>query len=166
MTTIPDGCSFFVISWYITYTFPVLDRGKHINGWFNMAKIEDFHDLTVWQKSRELARLIYIITQRKASANAHVVIHIRSSAVTIGSKIAAAFGTRNDPYSQEMLNLAKAACGGLKLQLTSAQNQLEITPMEYDELMNRVSEIRQLLFDLETTLEFWRKQQGHSSDLE
>jgi four helix bundle protein len=133
----------------------------------DMTKLEDFRDLTVWQKARELARLVYAVTQRKASVDNHVVTEIRNSAVTIGSKIAAAFGTRGDPYSQEMLNLAKAACGGLKMQLTVVRDQGWMKPNEYEELMGRITEIRQLLFDLETMLDFWRKQQGyHKDDLE
>jgi len=131
-----------------------------------MAKIEDFHDLAVWRKAHELTRLIYFITQDEASVDNDTIAQIRTSAITIGSKIAAAFGTRQDRYSREMLNLAKAACGGLKLQLTSVRDQRWLTPMMYDELMKRLTEIRQLLFELETLLEFWRKQQGYDQDPE
>jgi four helix bundle protein len=132
-----------------------------------MTKLEDFRDLTVWQKARELARLVYAVTQRQASVDNREVTEIRNSAVTIGSKIAAAFGTRGDPFSQEMINLAKAACGGLKMQLTAVQDQGWMKPHEYEELMGRITEIRQLLFDLEIMLEFWRKQRNsNNEDLE
>ena len=126
-----------------------------------MTKLEDFRDLTVWQRARELARLVYFITQHKASLENRSVTEIRNSAVTIGAKIAAAFGTRGDRYSQEMINLAKASCGGLRLQLTLIQDEGWMRPYEYDELMERTMEIRQLLFELENLLEFWRKQQGY-----
>jgi four helix bundle protein len=129
-----------------------------------MTGLEDFRDLTVWQKARELARLVYFITQRWPSKDNRVVAEIRSSAVTIGSKIAAGFGTRSGRYSQEMLNLAKASCGGLKIQLTAVQDWMK--PYEYEELMNRITEIRQMLFDLETTLDFWRKRNGYDNNAE
>ncbi len=130
-----------------------------------MARLEDFHDLTVWQKAQELTRLVYFITRRDEVDEA-TAREIRNSAITISSKIAASFEIRSEPASREMLNLAKAACGGLRIQLTAVKYSPWMMSSEYDELMNRILEIRQMLFDLENLLELWRKQQGYRNDRE
>lgn len=127
-----------------------------------MTKLEDFHDLIVWQKAHQLTLLVYGVTEK--IADDRLKGEIRGSAITIGGKIAAAFGTRESSYSQEMLNLAKAACGGLRVQLTAIRNKGWLNPHDHEELMGRTTEVRQLLFALEHTLEFWRKQRGDDDD--
>lgn len=121
-----------------------------------MTKLEDFKDLIVWQKAHALTKLVYAVTDHEPlKSDIRLLGEIRSSAITIGSKIAAAFAVRGDSYAYECLNLSKAACNGLKMQLTMVWQQGWLTPAEYDELTNRVVEIRQMLFDLEQTFDFW-----------
>jgi hypothetical protein len=60
--------------------------------------------------------------------------------------------------------LAKAACGGFKVQWTTVYEKHLINTTEYEELMTRAVEIRQLLFELEYTFEFWYPQQDDSQE--
>lgn len=121
-----------------------------------MSKLQDFKDLIVWQKARDLTKLVYFVTDREPfKSDIRLIGEVRSSAITIGSKIAAAFAVRGDDYAYECLNLSKAACNGLKLQLTMVKQRGWLTPFEYDELTQRAVEIRQMLFDLEQTFDFW-----------
>ncbi len=116
-----------------------------------MAHLSSFEDLIVWQKSRELTGLVYVITRNEGFQHRGLAENMQSLSVTIGGKIANAFGSMGTDHSQQMLNLAKAACNGLKLELTAAYERQLMTPQEYDNLYARTVEIRQYLFELEHT---------------
>ncbi len=128
-----------------------------------MSRLERFEDLIVWQKARELTKLVYFIT-RHDSFDHSLANDIRQTTVMMAAKIAAAFETRGSQHALNMLMLAKSACNGFKLQWTIVYRQKLINDIEYDEMMNRAIEIRQLLFELEYTFEFWYPQQDDSQE--
>ncbi|MEZ4670256.1 MAG: four helix bundle protein [Anaerolineae bacterium] len=131
-----------------------------------MTQLKDFKDLVVWQKSYALTKLIYALTDRPPfKRDVRLLGEIRGSAITVGSKIAAAFAVRGNGYANECLNLSKAACNGLKMQLTLVHQQGWLTLSEYEELATRIVEIRQMLFDLEQTFDFWYNH-PHNEDTE
>ncbi|MBI1281132.1 MAG: four helix bundle protein [Anaerolineaceae bacterium] len=128
-----------------------------------MSRLERFEDLIVWQKARELTKLVYFITRHETFDN-RLANDIRQTTVMMAAKIAAAFESRGSRHALEMLTLAKSACNGFKLQWTIVYRWKRINETEYDELMNRAVEIRQLLFELEYTFEFWYPQQDDSQE--
>jgi len=123
-----------------------------------MSRLERFEDLIVWQKARELTKLVYFIT-RHDTFDHRLANDIRQTTVMLAAKIAAAFETRGSKHALDMLTLAKSACGGFKLQWAIVYERHLINASEHDELMTRAVEIRQLLFELEYTFEFWYPQQ-------
>ncbi len=128
-----------------------------------MSRLERFEDLIVWQKARELTKLVYFIT-RHETFDHRLANDIRQTTVMMAAKIAAAFETRGSQHALNMLILAKSACNGFKQQWTIVYRRKLINDTEYDELMNRAIEIRQLLFELEYTFEFWYPQQDDSQE--
>ncbi|MEP6986042.1 MAG: four helix bundle protein, partial [Chloroflexota bacterium] len=128
-----------------------------------MSRLERFEDLIVWQKARELTKLVYFIT-RHDTFDHRLANDIRQTTVMLAAKIAAAFETRGSKHALDMLTLAKSACSGFKLQWTTVYKRGLINASEHDELMTRAIEIRQLLFELEYTFEFWYPQQDDSQE--
>jgi four helix bundle protein len=128
-----------------------------------MSRLERFEDLIVWQKARELTKLVYFIT-RNETFDHHLANDIRQTTVMLAAKIAAAFETRGSKHALDMLTLAKSACSGFKIQWASMYMRGLINVSEHDQLMNRAVEIRQLLFELEYTFEFWYPQQDDSQE--
>jgi four helix bundle protein len=128
-----------------------------------MSRLERFEDLIVWQRARELTKLVYFIT-RHETFDHRLANDIRQTTVMLAAKIAAAFETRGSKHALEMLALAKSACSGFKLQWSFVHKGSLIDDREYDELMIRAVEIRQLLFELEYTFEFWYPQQDDSQE--
>ena len=119
-----------------------------------MARLERFEDLVVWQRARELTKLVYFIT-RHETFHHRLANDIRQTTVMMAAKIAAAFEARGTTQALAILTLAKAACGGFRMQWAAVYAEHLINDLEYDELMTRAVEIRQLLFELEYTFEFW-----------
>ena len=128
-----------------------------------MSRLERFEDLIVWQKARELTKLVYFIT-RHDTFDHRLANDIRQTTVMLAAKIAAAFETRGSKHALDMLALAKSACSGFKLQWAIVYKHGLINASEHDELMTRAIEIRQLLFELEYTFEFWYPQQDDSQE--
>lgn len=128
-----------------------------------MSRLERFEDLIVWQKARELTKLVYFITRHEAFDH-RLANDVRQMTVMLAGKIAAAFEMRGSKNALDMLTLSKAACNGFKLQWSTVFKRHLITPYEYDELMIRAIEIRELLFELEYTFEFWYPEQNDSQE--
>jgi four helix bundle protein len=88
-----------------------------------MATVKCFEDLICWQKSRELAKFIYRITNSVGfSKDFGLCDQIRRAAVSVMSNIAEGFdrGTRI-----ELINfffIAKGSCGEVKSQLYVSQD--------------------------------------------
>jgi four helix bundle protein len=128
-----------------------------------MSRIERFEDLIVWQQARELTKLAYFITRNEAFDHS-LANDIRQTTVMIAAKVASAFEMRGTRISLSSLNLAKAATNGFRLQWAIVHEQQLITDFEYTELVDRALEIRQLLFELEYTFEFWYPQRDDSQE--
>ncbi len=128
-----------------------------------MSGLQRFEDLIVWQRARELTKLVYFIT-RHETFDHQLANDIRQTTVMMAAKIAAAFETRGSQHALNMLTLAKSSCNGFKLQWTIVYRRKLINDIEYDELMVRAVEIRQLLFELEYSFEFWFPQQDDSQE--
>lgn len=119
-----------------------------------MTRLDGFQDLVVWQRARELTKRVYFIT-RLAQQESLLLNELRALPITMASKIAAAYETRGTYYAIEMLGLAKAAANGFKLQLTAFYMRGLVRQPEYEDLLERAVEIRQLLFELEYAFAFW-----------
>lgn len=128
-----------------------------------MSRLERFEDLIVWQKARELTKLVYFITRHETFEH-QLANDIRQTTVMLTAKIASSFESRGSKHSLDTLILAKSACNGFRLQWAVVHEQGLIDDQEYAEMVTLAVEIRQLLFELEHTLEFWYPQQGNSQE--
>ena len=89
-----------------------------------MSTVKSFEDLFVWQKSRELVKLIYRYTGKPAFSRDHGLIdQIRRAAVSVMSNIAEGFERGGKEEILYFLYIAKASCGEVRAQLYVAFDQ-------------------------------------------
>ncbi len=83
-----------------------------------------FEDLLVWQRARELTRVIYELTQGGAFARDFGLRdQIRRAAVSVMSNIAEGFERGSDTEFGHFLSIAKGSCGEVRCQLYVASDQ-------------------------------------------
>lgn len=96
-----------------------------------MASVKSFEDLFVWQKSRELVKLVYSYTRKSGFKDDYgLVDQIRRAAVSVMSNIAEGFERGGKEETVYFLYIAKASCGEARAQLYAAHDQKYITETE------------------------------------
>ena len=109
-----------------------------------MTKITSYKELIVWQKSMELAKVIYALTSKLPKNEVYgIVSQMQRSAVSIPSNIAEGHkrGTRKD-YSQ-FLRMALGSAAELETQIILVQDIYK--PIEVKESINLVIEVQKIL---------------------
>lgn len=83
--------------------------------------IKDFEDLVIYQKSRELAKKVYVITrQDEFKYDTRFVQQIRAAAGSISDNIAEGFERQGNKELKNFLFIAKGSCGEVRSQLNRA----------------------------------------------
>ena len=86
--------------------------------------IDNFEDLNVWKRARELVNLIYRITKKKEfSEDKGLVDQIRRASVSILSNISEGFERGSNVEFIQFLYIAKASCGEVRCQIIIAFDQ-------------------------------------------
>ncbi len=82
-----------------------------------MSRTRHYRDLIAWQKSMDLARLIYVRTEEfPKSETFGLRMQLRRSAVSVASRIAEAHGRLNDVEMRKGLGSARASINELQTQ--------------------------------------------------
>lgn len=111
-----------------------------------MAKIEQFEDLQVWQKAREIAKAIYLQTQKeKFAKDFSLKDQINRSAGSIMDNIAEGFERGGKKEFIQFLFIAKGSAGELRSQLHRAFDKEYITKQESEKLISEALQIGQQL---------------------
>lgn len=81
-------------------------------------RIEEFEDLTAWQKARELTREVYRVSrQERFSKDYGLGRQIQRAAVSIMSNIAEGFERGNPREFHQFLSVAKGSCAEVRAKL-------------------------------------------------
>jgi len=97
-----------------------------------MGTVTRFEDLEVWQRARELANLIYDLSDKGTFARDYgLKDQMRRAAVSIMSNIAEGFESRTQGLFIEFLGRAKSSAGELRAQLYIALDRQYITQDEF-----------------------------------
>jgi four helix bundle protein len=97
-----------------------------------MPKIEKFEDIQVWQKARELNKLIYDVTK-----NSHFLKdfslrdQLRRASVSIMANIAEGFGRKSKKEFANFLNMAHGSAAEVQCHLYVALDQNYISQEEF-----------------------------------
>lgn len=80
-------------------------------------KADNFEDLKVWQKARELVSIIYTLTKKdKFSKDWGLIDQIRRAAISVLSNIAEGFERGSNTEFIQFLYIAKGSCGEVRSQ--------------------------------------------------
>ena len=98
-----------------------------------MATAERFEDLEVWQRARELANLIYDLSDTGIFARDFgLKDQMRRAAVSIMSNIAEGFESRTQGLFIDYLGRARGSSGELRSQLYIAFDRTYITEQDFE----------------------------------
>ena len=111
-----------------------------------MATFQTFDEMESWQKARELAREIYVITKQETFYKDFVLRdQIRRACVSVISNIAEGFERSGTGEFVHFLSMAKGSAGELRSQLYIAFDQKYITEETLNRLQASASEIGKMI---------------------
>src|SRR5678815_2441743 len=119
-----------------------------------MATVRKFEDLIVWQKSRELCRLVHSIIKRNESKrDISFFNQLSRSAGSVMDNIAEGFGRSSRKEFLQFLFIANGSLMETKSQLYRAFDQGYITEKESLSLLALTEEISAMIFKLSKYLQ-------------
>ena len=114
-----------------------------------MARLERFEDMDAWKKARELTKSVYQVTSiGEFARDFGLRDQLRRAAVSVMSNIAEGFERSGDREFFHFLSLAKGSCGEIRAQFYVALDQAYINNAQFQELIERATEISRLLAGL------------------
>ena len=117
------------------------------------SKIVRFEDLIAWQKSRVLAREIYLITgQGEFARDFGLRDQIPRAAVLMMSKVSEGFERRGRAEFQHFLSIAKASCAEVRSQLYVAHDVGYLHTGDFERLANMADETSRIIGALRASL--------------
>lgn len=109
--------------------------------------LESFKDLKVWQKSIELVREIYRVTEKFPKSELYgLTSQLRRAAVSIPSNIAEGYKRRNLGEYLQFLSIADASSAELETQIIIAKDLY--SHIEYTNIASLLTEVQKMLFSL------------------
>ena len=111
-----------------------------------MPEIKQFEDLDVWQKARELTRLIYQISSDPMFAKDFgLKDQIRRSSVSILSNISEGFERGGNKEFIQFLSYAKGSCGELRAQLYVTLDQQYIDKDDFKNISDKALDLSRMI---------------------
>jgi len=112
-------------------------------------KVQEFEDLNVYQRARELTNRVYELTRNGTFARDFgLVDQIRRASVSIMSNIAEGFERGTNAEFVQFLYFAKGSSGEARAQLLIAFDQKYIAQADYEDLTDRCRRISGMLSNL------------------
>lgn len=115
--------------------------------------MNNFRKLKIWDRSVELATVIYDITKNYPKVEMYgIVSQMRRSVVSISSNIAEGAGRQSKKEFKRFLNIAKGSSYELETQLTISKNLGFITQDQFDDIIESLVELHKMIHSLINTL--------------
>jgi four helix bundle protein len=119
-----------------------------------MSKVQRFEELIAWQKARDLAKHIYLLTrQEKFCRDFGLCSQIQRSAVSAMSNIAEGFERGSRKEFHQFLVIAKASCAEVRSQLYVAVDIGYITKDKFDEINELALEVSRIIGGLKVSVQ-------------
>lgn len=100
-----------------------------------MAKINRFEDLEIWQKAREMCKMIFEVTFREPFARDFALLRqIRSSSASVMDNIAEGFDRGGNKEFIQFLSIAKGSSAEVRSQIYRALDQNYISKEEFENI--------------------------------
>lgn len=111
-----------------------------------VEKMTDYKDLIVWQKSMELARIIYRLTSRFPRDEVFGLTNqIRRAVVSIPSNIAEGFGRGSDREFIYFLRISKGSAAEVETQILISEDLHYVSPDDAQAALSLCDEIVRML---------------------
>jgi four helix bundle protein len=111
-----------------------------------MEKTKHYQDLLVWQKSIDLAEIIYTITRSFPKEEIYGIIsQMRRCSVSIASNIAEGQSRNSAPQFIQFLNIAKGSISELETQLVISKRLKFISEQDFNKVQKDLSDIGKML---------------------
>ena len=115
--------------------------------------MKNFRDLKVWQRAHELVLDTYRVTlDFPVEERFGLTAQLRRSATSIASNIAEGCGRGTDADFARFVQMATGSASEVEYQFLLAHDLKYIDRAPYDDLLNRVVEVRRMLIALLQTL--------------
>jgi len=112
-------------------------------------KIRNFKDLKIWQKSMELAKIIYKATDSFPAKETYGIIsQMRRSAVSIPSNIAEGFMRRHNKEYKQFLYIALGSLAELETQLLLSKDLGFMKKVEIIDINAGINELNKMITGL------------------
>ncbi len=111
-----------------------------------MATVQQFEDLEIWKKARELAKEVYTITFKEPiSLDFRLKDQMRGSVGSIMDNIAEGFERASRLEFLNCLSISKGEAGELKSQLYRARDANYIDEQMFADLYNKANDITKMI---------------------
>jgi four helix bundle protein len=111
--------------------------------------MQDYRNLTVWQKAHTLALAVYEASGRFPKEERYALTsQLRRSAVSIGSNIAEGTGRSGNGDFGRFLHMAFGSACELEYQLLLARDLKFLATDTQDELFSHINEVKRMLASL------------------
>ena len=111
-----------------------------------MSRITDFEDLLAWQRARELAKIIFLVTNAPAfSGNSSLRKQLRRASISVTSNIAEGFGRGGNREFINFLSMARGSLAEAKTQLYLAKDFNYLTESDFHQVMELVESTGRLV---------------------
>jgi four helix bundle protein len=118
-----------------------------------MADHRPHRDLEVWQKAMDFVLEVYSITSRFPKSEAYgLTSQLRRASISIPSNLAEGAGRKGNKEFMHFLNIAQGSISEFDTQLELAYRLQYINKQDYSNLINRVTEISNMLYGLAKAL--------------
>ena len=112
-----------------------------------------FKELKVWQKSRELVKVIYVALQDfPKDERFGIISQIQRASISISSNIAEGAGRNTEKDFCRFLDIANGSCFELESLLILASDLNYLNEKDFNSFMIHIEEIQKMLFSLRKTL--------------
>ncbi|WKK82236.1 four helix bundle protein [Marivirga arenosa] len=112
-----------------------------------------FQDLQIWKQSMNLAEIIYKITSAFPNEEKFgLTSQMKRSAVSIPSNIAEGAGRNNPKEFYQFLGIALGSLAELETQSNLSNRLSYINEKSFEEIIERISEIRRMTYSLQQKL--------------
>jgi four helix bundle protein len=115
--------------------------------------MDNFRSLQVWQKSIDLAVIIYKVTSKFPKDELYgITSQMRRCSVSISSNIAEGAGRNSKQDFRRFLNIAYSSACELETQLIISNKLKYVTGKQNKMIFNLIEEIQKMLYGLTKTL--------------
>ena len=112
-----------------------------------------YKDLQVWQKSIQLVKEIYLITEKfPQSEKFGLVDQLRRAAVSVPSNIAEGYGRNSSKERKQFISLARGSAAEVEAQLTVSRELGFVTSLDSTKAEQLVTEVLKMLTGLRKSL--------------